>query len=75
MRDWGIKIQHRLELPKAIAQNISQRFLIIYGVLLLTIFMDLIVAVSVGVFIADILTIERLSNLQSEEVKLITDTN
>jgi len=37
--------------------------------------MDLIVAVSVGVFIADILTIERLSNLQSEEVKLITDTN
>lgn len=46
-----------------------------YGVLLLTVFVDLIVAVGVGVFIANILTIERLSNLQSKEVKLITDTD
>ena len=46
-----------------------------YGVLLLTVFVDLIVAVGVGVFIANILTIERLSNLQSREVKLITDTD
>lgn len=46
-----------------------------YGVLLLTVFVDLIVAVGVGVFIANILTIERLSNLQSHEVKLISDTD
>lgn len=49
--------------------------LIMYGVLLLTVFVDLIVAVGVGVFIANILTIERLSNLQAQEVKLITDTD
>ncbi|XGV88851.1 MAG: SulP family inorganic anion transporter [Limnothrix sp. BL-A-16] len=49
--------------------------LIMYGVLLLTVFVDLIVAVGVGVFIANILTIERLSELQSQEVKLITDTD
>lgn len=49
--------------------------LIMYGVLLLTVFVDLIVAVGVGVFIANILTIERLSSLQSSEVKLISDTD
>ncbi len=49
--------------------------LIMYGVLLLTVFVDLIVAVGVGVFIANILTIERLSSLQAKEVKLITDTD
>jgi SulP family sulfate permease len=47
--------------------------LIMYGVLLLTVFVDLIVAVGVGVFIANILTIERLSDMQSSEVKLISD--
>jgi SulP family sulfate permease len=49
--------------------------IIMYGVLLLTVFVDLIVAVGVGVFIANILTIERLSEMQSGEVKLITDTD
>jgi SulP family sulfate permease len=49
--------------------------LIMYGVLLLTVFVDLIVAVGIGVFIANILTIERLSNLQSQQVKLITDND
>ncbi|MBW4622704.1 MAG: SulP family inorganic anion transporter [Cyanosarcina radialis HA8281-LM2] len=49
--------------------------LIMYGVLLLTVFVDLIVAVGIGVFIANILTIERLSNLQSKEVKTITDAD
>ncbi len=48
---------------------------IMYGVLLLTVFVDLIVAVGVGVFIANILTIERLSELQSQEVKAISDTD
>lgn len=46
-----------------------------YGVLLLTVFVDLIVAVGVGVFIANILTIERLSDLHSEEVKTISDAD
>ena len=49
--------------------------LIMYGVLALTVFVDLIVAVFVGVFIANILTIERLSALQSKEVKTITDAD
>jgi SulP family sulfate permease len=48
---------------------------IMYGVLLLTVFVDLIVAVGVGVFIANILTIERLSELQSQEVQVISDTD
>jgi SulP family sulfate permease len=46
-----------------------------YGVLLLTVFVDLIVAVGVGVFIANILTIDRLSELQAQEVKTITDND
>jgi SulP family sulfate permease len=44
---------------------------IMYGVLLLTVFVDLIVAVAAGVFVANILTIERLSNLPSTRVKTI----
>ncbi|NCJ08483.1 STAS domain-containing protein [Synechococcales cyanobacterium C] len=46
---------------------------IMYGVMLLTVFVDLIVAVGVGVFIANILTIERLSKLQSQQVRTITN--
>jgi sulfate permease, SulP family len=49
--------------------------LIMYGVLLLTVFVDLIVAVGVGVFIANILTIERLSEIRAKEVKVISDTD
>ncbi|MCS6959978.1 MAG: SulP family inorganic anion transporter [Pseudanabaenaceae cyanobacterium SKYGB_i_bin29] len=49
--------------------------LIMYGVLALTVLVDLIVAVGVGVFIANILTIEKLSNLQSQEVRTITDSD
>jgi SulP family sulfate permease len=44
-----------------------------YGVLLLTVFVDLIVAVGIGVFIANILTINQLSEMQSSKVKLISD--
>jgi SulP family sulfate permease len=65
--DWSfLKRSHKVSVKGS---------LIMYGVLLLTVFVDLIVAVGVGVFIANILTIERLSNLQSREVKLITDTD
>jgi sulfate permease, SulP family len=46
---------------------------IMYGVMFLTVFVDLIVAVGVGVFIANVLTIERLSKLQSDQVRAIND--
>ncbi|MEA5551067.1 SulP family inorganic anion transporter [Anabaena cylindrica UHCC 0172] len=49
--------------------------IIMYGVMFLTVFVDLIVAVGVGVFIANILTIERLSSMQSETVKAISDAD
>ncbi|NEP57210.1 MAG: SulP family inorganic anion transporter [Symploca sp. SIO2G7] len=49
--------------------------LIMYGVIILTVFVDLIVAVGVGVFVANILTIERLSKLQAQDVKTITDAD
>jgi SulP family sulfate permease len=65
--DWSfLKRSHKVSVKGS---------LIMYGVLLLTVFVDLIVAVGVGVFIANILTIERLSNLQAKEVKTITDTD
>ncbi len=65
--DWSfLKRSHTVSLKGS---------LIMYGVLFLTVFVDLIVAVGVGVFVANILTIERLSRLQSQEVKLITDTD
>jgi MFS superfamily sulfate permease-like transporter len=58
------------------AQKISLKgTVIMYGVMLLTLFVDLIVAVGVGVFIANILTIDRLSELQAQEVKTITEVN
>ena len=46
---------------------------ILYGVVLLTVFVDLMVAVAVGVFVANILTIARLNEMQSKSVKAITD--
>lgn len=58
------------------AHNVSWKgAAIMYGVLLLTVFVDLIVAVGVGVFIANILTIERLSEHQSQDVRAITDAD
>jgi SulP family sulfate permease len=65
--DWSfLKRSHKVSIKGS---------LIMYGVLFLTVFVDLIIAVGVGVFVANILTIERLSNLQSKEVKLISDTD
>ncbi|WP_353930186.1 SulP family inorganic anion transporter [Okeanomitos corallinicola TIOX110] len=65
--DWSfLKRSHKVSLKGS---------LIMYGVLLLTVFVDLIVAVGVGVFIANILTIERLSNMQSQTVKAISDAD
>lgn len=62
--DWGfLKRAHKIS-PKAA--------IIMYGVIALTVFVDLIVAVGVGVFVANILTIERLSNHRAEKVKAVT---
>jgi SulP family sulfate permease len=48
---------------------------IVYSVVALTVFVDLMVAVAVGVFIANILTIARLDELQSQSVQAITDAD
>ena len=62
--DWGfLKRAHKIS-PKAA--------IIMYGVIGLTVFVDLIVAVGVGVFVANVLTIERLSNHRADQVKAIT---
>lgn len=45
--------------------------LIMYGVILLTVFVDLVTAVAVGVFVANILTIERMMRIQSQSVRAI----
>lgn len=65
--DWSfLKRSHKVSWKGSI---------IMYGVLLLTVFVDLIVAVGVGVFIANILTIERLSEIRAQHVKVISDTD
>lgn len=65
--DWGfLKRAHQISWKGAI---------IMYGVILLTVLVDLIVAVGVGVFIANILTIERMSKLHSDSVQTITDSD
>ena len=48
---------------------------VMYGVMLLTVFVDLIVAVGLGVFISNILIIERLSREQKRHVKAISDAD
>lgn len=64
--DWNfLKRAHRLSLKAA---------LITYGVILLTVFVDLIVAVGIGLFVANVMTITRLSELQAGDVKVITDS-
>lgn len=62
--DWSfLKRAHRVS-PKAAA--------IMYGVIALTVFVDLIAAVAIGVFIANVLTIDRMVKLQSDAVKAIS---
>jgi SulP family sulfate permease len=46
-----------------------------YAVLLLTVFVDLVVAVGIGVFIANIITIEKLSASQAKNIKAISDVD
>ena len=62
--DWGfLKRAHRISAKGA---------LILYVVIGLTVLWDLIVAVGVGVFLANMLTIDRLSQKQSDVVKSIS---
>ena len=65
--DWGFLIRVHKISPKATS--------IVYGVIALTVFVDLMVAVGVGVFIANILTIEKLSELRSKSVKIVSDAD
>jgi sulfate permease, SulP family len=46
---------------------------IMYLVLFLTVFVDLITAVLVGAFVANVLTIKRLTDVQSDRIQAITD--
>jgi len=65
--DWGfLKRVHKISWKAAG---------IVYSVILLTVFVDLMIAVGVGVFIANILTIDRLSSVQQDAVKAITDVD
>ncbi|EIO3969595.1 SulP family inorganic anion transporter [Vibrio vulnificus] len=65
--DWSfIQRAHRVSV---------QGMVIMYGVMLLTVFVDLIVAVGLGVFISNILIIERLSRVQAKQVKAISDAD
>lgn len=65
--DWSfLKRAHKVALSPTI---------IMYGVMTLTVFVDLMVAVGIGVFIANIITIEKLSRLQSGNVKAISDAD
>ena len=65
--DWDfLKRAHHISVKGA---------LIMYGVILLTVLVDLIAAVGIGVFVANILTIERMSELRSESVRAITDAD
>jgi len=59
--DWGfLKRAHRVSGKGAI---------IMYGVILLTVFVDLIAAVGIGLFVANVITIRRLSDLQSSGLR------
>ncbi|MEO1589748.1 MAG: SulP family inorganic anion transporter [Cyanobacteria bacterium J06632_22] len=62
--DWGfIKRAHRLSTKGAG---------VMYLVLGLTVFVNLVVAVAVGVFVANLLTVKNLTDLQVKEVKAVT---
>jgi len=62
--DWAfLKRAHRISGKGAF---------IMFGVIALTVFVDLITAVGIGLFIANVITIRRLSDLQSGDVTSIT---
>ena len=58
-----------------ICQVSMRATLVTYGVLLLTVFVDLVTAVVVGAFVANILTIHRLTSIQVDRVRAISSTD
>ncbi|MGF1458420.1 MAG: SulP family inorganic anion transporter [Leptolyngbyaceae cyanobacterium] len=65
--DWDfLKRAHQISIKAA---------LIMYGVIILTVLVDLITAVGIGVFVANILTIEKMSAIQAESVQVISDAD
>jgi len=65
--DWSfIKRAHRVS---------KHSTMIMYAVLLLTVFVDLIVAVGVGVFIANVIIIQKLSAVESEKIRSMSDVD
>ena len=70
----GLSILDWSFLKRAHTVSQSATF-IMYSVMLLTVFVDLIVAVGIGVFVANVLTIERLSALQTKNIKAISDAD
>ena len=63
--DWGfLKRAYRMSGKGA---------LITYSVIALTVFVDLIAAVGIGLFVANVMTVMRLSELQADDVKAVTD--
>ncbi|MEL7069048.1 MAG: SulP family inorganic anion transporter [Cyanobacteria bacterium J06581_3] len=62
--DWSfLKRAHKVSLKAAG---------LMYGVLLLTVFVDLITAVAAGVFVANLLTVKKLTDEQLQHVQAIT---
>lgn len=68
----GIDIIDWSFLKRAHRMSVNGAFLT-YGVILLTVFVDLIVAVGIGLFIANIMTVMRLSKLQGDRVQAVLD--
>ena len=65
--DWSfIQRAHKISI---------QGMAIMYSVMLLTIFVDLIVAVGIGVFISNIIIIENLSRQQVRQIRAISDAD
>ena len=63
--DWSfLKRAHRISGKGA---------LITYGVILLTVFVDLIAAVGIGLFVANVMTVTKLSELQEDDVTAVND--
>ena len=58
-----------------ICQVSMRATLVTYGVLLLTVFVDLVTAVVVGAFVANILTIHRLTSIQVDRVRAILSSD
>ncbi|HBR96590.1 MAG TPA: sodium-independent anion transporter [Gammaproteobacteria bacterium] len=65
--DWHfLRRAHRLSAKGA---------MITYAVIVLTVFVDLIVAVGIGLFVANIMTVTKLSRLQADDVNAVNNPN